>query len=429
MQKTNYTPYLVIVYFWWMITTPFVRFTIFTTIRFELVLVFIMAVSVFMNLNQNVNLKKITMLTVVFVFFYFWMLICFFLSPYKVNSNSLWWFDNYWKYLVFYFLMIFGINDFKDLKLVITGFVVATFLYQIHSWLDFMRGGSYVYQQGIKRMVGTWSGGGIGAANAFGLLSLFPLPLTYFLMTTQTNKRYKYFFMGCLAVSILSVMFCGTRAAMAGVVVFIMLSMKYSKNIIKVIFVAAIFMALTYFILPESLKSRYFSFMSKSEYQMDDLQKKLSEQSAHSRIEGLFDGWKLAMQRPITGYGPGASPVARLFKLNKQADALMPELLQLHNLYGQVPAETGIVGFVIFLMLIMIYFAQLKAAKPYSDVELIMQYKKMFRNLMLLWLYYGFASHTLFRINWFVMFTMQSIFIYNLKNKTFEEFNLDDENY
>jgi hypothetical protein len=44
---------------------------------------------------------------------------------------------------------------------------------------------------------------------------------------------------------------------------------------------------------------------------------------------------------------------------------------------------------------------------------------------MLLWLYYGFASHTLFRINWFVMFTMQSIFIYNLKNKTFEEFNLD----
>jgi O-antigen ligase len=369
------------------------------------------------------------MLTVVFVFFYFWMLICFFLSPYKVNSNSLWWFDNYWKYLVFYFLMIFGINDFKDLKLVITGFVVATFLYQIHSWLDFMRGGSYVYQQGIKRMVGTWSGGGIGAANAFGLLSLFPLPLTYFLMTTQTNKRYKYFFMGCLAVSILSVMFCGTRAAMAGVVVFIMLSMKYSKNIIKVIFVAAIFMVLTYFILPESLKSRYFSFMSKSEYQMDDLQKKLSEQSAHSRIEGLFDGWKLAMQRPITGYGPGASPVARLFKLNKQADALMPELLQLHNLYGQVPAETGIVGFVIFLMLIMIYFAQLKAAKPYSDVELIMQYKKMFRNLMLLWLYYGFASHTLFRINWFVMFTMQSIFIYNLKNKTFEEFNLDDENY
>jgi O-antigen ligase len=323
--------------------------------------------------------------------------------------------------------MIFGINDFKDLKLVVAGFVVATFLYQIHSWLDFMRGGSYVYQQGIKRMVGTWSGGGIGAANAFGLLSLFPLPMTYFLMITQKDRRHKFFFLGCLVVSILSVMFCGTRAAMAGVVVFIMLSMKYSKNILKVIFVAAIFMSLTYVILPESLKNRYFSFMGNTEYQMDDLQKKLSEQSAHSRIEGLFDGWKLAMQRPVTGYGPGASPVARMLNLNKQADALMPEMLQLHNLYGQVPAETGVVGFIIFMLLILIYFLQLKAAKPYSDIDYIMHFKKMLRNLMLLWLYYGFASHTLFRINWFVMFTIQSIFIYNLKFKSYEEFNLDDQ--
>jgi O-antigen ligase len=291
--------------------------------------------------------------------------------------------------------------------------VLILFTYQAYSWLDFLRGGNYVYQQGIKRIVGIWTKG-LGAPNYFGMISMLSLPFAYFWYKLTENKKIKLLIICHFGLSLLSIIFSGTRGALLGAIFFVILNMRNFKRIIYISVILTVVISLTYVILPEKLKYRYFGMVMPDQYAeqvVDANTEEESRMSAYSRLEGLFDGWKLALLKPMTGFGPGSSARAR-YLVNPSLKFIYEDYLQLHNLYGQILAESGIVGMIIFLSIIFLYFIQLRRFKDEVDeYPFLRQFILLMQNFMMLMLFYGMVSHTLYRFLWFIAFAMHGALI------------------
>lgn len=416
----NYTIFLIVFYLWIIIVNPQVRFPILDEIHFERIVMILSWAALFLT-GKNVRLKSISALILVF---FAWQLTCYAFSPYQDFDVTQHWVNNYWKLIVLYFLILLSINNMNDLFNILAGFVVVLFLYQIHSWYDFLNGGSYVWQQGIKRIVGIWTGG-IGSANAFGMITLFALPFGLFWFTSTTKRSIKIFLAFFVLMSMASILFSGTRAAMVGFLLMIVLTLGKKLMNYKIIFLLTAIFAVLVVTLPEDLKHRYFDLtLLGEETEAASVSDKIAINSAQSRKEGLFDGFDLALKRPIFGYGPGASSIARA---GIRPSAVMIDnsgkvtYLQLHNLYGQIVSETGFGGAAIFLAIVTTYFAQLYGLKfenVSSGPEAIFfrNFKQTFQISMIIWLFYGFFSHTLYHFNWFLLFGCQGAFMEIAKN-------------
>jgi O-antigen ligase len=422
MKERNYTILIVLVYLWVLVANPQARFDFIGAIRLEKILVILAWLTLFLSGKMQVKFDTISGLVVLF---FFWLMLSFLLSPYGDYYLARYWVGNYWKLLVVYFLLFFAIKDEKDIKLLITGYLIVIALYQMHSWMDFLRGGSYVYQQGIKRMVGIWTGG-IGAANYYGMISMLSLPFAYFVFNTSESKHVKRLLIIYAGMTFASVFFSGTRGALLGVLVFVFLSMKSFKQVFKSLLLLLTLVSVAYFALPDYLQYRYFGMIveKKYDFEIDERADEISKTSAEDRMMGLYDGWDLALLRPILGYGPGTSPEARK-EVNDELKFDRELNLQMHNLYGQILAESGFVGFFIFMITIMVYLLRLRRLDiPQAD-NVSMQIRTFLQTVILLYLYYGMISHTLYKYYWFLMFAIHGGFMhmYYVKYKKKKENN------
>lgn len=418
----NYTIFLIIFYFWALVATPQHKFPFLGVIQFEKVIMFLgWAVLVFSN-KFRMRFSRITLLILLF---YFWMLISYFVSPYQDFILSQLWLKSYWKLIIFYFLILFSINDINDIFYIFAGFVMVLFLYQIHSWYDFLHGGSYVWQQGIKRIVGVWSAeGGMGAPNAFSLVTLFSLPFAIFWFNATKDKKIKVFLSFYFFMSIATIIFSGTRGALVGLIFFLFFTFKRKLKDFKTMALFILIVSILLSIMPEGIKHRYFDLIIFKDKEVQEISDKIAINSALGRVEGLEDGLKLGVKRPIFGYGPGTSAIARNeVRANFRSEG---DELELHNLYGQIFSETGLIGTFLFLLIIIIYFFQLYSLKHIKQIDSdnlksANNYELVLRNSMLLLLFYGFISHILYRYYWLLLFACHGAFIdivtHNYKDK------------
>lgn len=417
----NYTIFFIIFYFWLLVATPQYRFPFLGNIHFEKVIMFLSwAVLIFSN-KIKIRFSRMTLLILLF---YLWMLSSYFLSPYQDFKLSQMWFENYWKLIILYFLILFSINDIDDIFLIFAGFVIVLFLYQVHSWYDFLHGGNYVWQQGIKRMKGVWSQVGYGSGNAYGSITLFSLPFAIFWFEATKNKKIKVFLTLFYFISTASIIFSGTRGAFVGLIFLFLITFKEKLKDFKTIILFILIVLTLLSIMPEGIKHRYFDLIIFNDTEVQTISDKIAMDSALGRLEGLQDGWELGLKRPILGYGPGTSAIAR-----NEVRSIVPAedyAMELHNLYGQIFSETGLIGSFLFLLIIITYFFQLNSLKHIKknetdDSKLIDNYKLVLINSMLLMLFYGLFSHILYRYYWLLLFACQVAFIdiitYAYKNR------------
>lgn len=410
----NYAVLLIVVYLWIFVAEPQRRFEFLDAIHFERLIMAFGWAALFLTGRLRTRFSGITALVIVF---YAWMLLSYVLSPYQNYMHTDIWLSNYWKLIVFYFLVLFAINDLKDLTRIFKGFVIVLFVYQLHSWFDFANGGSYVYQQGVKRIVGVWSGG-IGAANAFGMIALFSLPFALFWFNSARKTVEKAFLLFYFLLTTATIIFSGTRAALVGLVFMLVMTLGGRLKNRKIVFLLAVMIVAVVSAIPEELKHRYFDLtLFKDETEVTSRVDEIAIASAEGRKEGLIDGLNLGLKRPVFGYGPGASSIARLeVRPMPTGTEQGREHLQLHNLYGQIVSETGFGGALIFLSTLAVYFYQLRRLKHTAAVD--KEEKAVFENFrytfylgMLVWLFYGFFSHTLYRYPWFLLFGCQGALI------------------
>ena len=406
---------LTVVYLWWLLTTPYLsnRLSFLATIRFERILVGSLLIALLLGghiYSRHAPLSRLllTFLLVTMTSHVF--------SAYSHLPLAQQWLNQYWKYVVMYFLVLYSVRSTGDLRRIVCGVIVIYASYEIYSWLDFLRGGSYVYQQGMRRMVGVWSGGGVGAANGWGMTCAFMVPLGVAWRSCTTSNMTRRFCEFFVFLSVLSVVFSGTRAAV--VVLALYAAGAHFRLILnsKWLTLALVTIGLTWTTLPQEYRHRYGAliFVDK-EADLSDTDS-VAVHSAEGRLQGLVDGWRLFQEKPVFGFGPGSSSYARQNLPNYiPTDDGAP--LQLHNLYGQLLAETGLIGSVLFVAILATYFQQLRkiCLDGTSDPRVLTWHFGLQRSLTHLGamlVVYGMASHTLFKFHWLIAFSLQAALVY-----------------
>jgi len=410
MKYKNYTILLILAYLWILVTNPHARFDIIGTLHLEKVLIILSWITLITSGKMKAKFNAISGLIILF---FFWLLLSFSLSQYSDTYLAQHWLENYWKNIVLYFLILFAINEKKDIYVLISGYVVIIALYQMHSWMDFLSGGSYVYQQGIKRMIGIWSNG-IGSANYYGMITMLSLPFAYFWFSSTESRQIKRLLVLYAIMTFASVFFSGTRGALIGVLVFVFLNMRSFRQVFRSLLLLTTLVSITYFVLPDYLQYRYFGLIVDKDYHVEINEKadEISKISAEDRMIGLYDGWDMALLKPMAGFGPGSSPLARKL-VNEDFLNSTEGNLQLHNLYGQIMSESGFVGLFLFMTTILVYLIKLKNLDTSQLDDKNIAHTKMFlQNFILLFLYYGMISHTLYRYYWFLVFAIHGGFLH-----------------
>jgi O-antigen ligase len=401
---------LLLMYVWWYFATPYTRFEQLSDIRFERILVALIALGI---LFSGALASRASTFNFLIPLFYAWMFLSFLLSPYSDIDAVLYWQSEYWKVAVLYFFVAFGLRDRRDLQHFLIGVALISLMYQAHSWVDFLRGGSYVYQQGMKRMVGVWSGGGIGSANAWGMLALFTIPFAVFGLRASGSRRIRLAMAALIVISALSIVFSGTRGAMVGMVILLFVYGGFRVLRPKYLIPAILVLGVGFAVMPQEYRHRYSLIFIDQESDVQTRDDVIASGSAQSRLEGLVDGFRMAVLRPLTGMGPGASPTARF---EVRDDVPLTEtggFLQLHNLYGQIMGELGFIGAAIFLAMVVVYFAQLRSIRidDGPDGASWRHFQQLLTMAMFVMLLYGMFTHSLYRFHWMLLFACHNVLL------------------
>jgi len=408
-SKIDLSTLLLLIYVWWLISTPQYRFDILGIIHFERILALAVIVVVFMSGPTGARRSTLNWF---FPLFLVCMFLSFLISPYQEFRYSQQWLEDYWKIALLYPIIIYGIRTKRQLFYWIAGIAIISFLYQIHSWTDFLQGGSYVWQQGLKRMRGVWSPPAVGSANAFGSLGVYTLPFAFFLWSSVETSKSRALATSVIAISILSILFSGTRAAVAVMVLYFVV--RFRKSIFRPLRLLglAILFVFAISILPAEYTERYLSIVgierdAAATTRAEELAAESAAASADARIAGLVDGWNLLKKRPLLGYGPGSSAEAR-FEVNNTLASRGGA--QLHNLYGQVMADTGILGTLLFASILLSVWHSTKqhASEGAENRERDTCFRFLRESLVVMFAY-GMFSHTLYSYDWMILFATTTV--------------------
>jgi hypothetical protein len=417
--------WLVWVYAFWLITTPYrsPRLEFLIALRFERILASALVLYALMNLGARWRDPKPIILVACF---FGVSLVSSLLSPVHGSENAQHWIDNYWKLWLLFNLILLCLRTKEDVYLVMLGISAISLGYQLLSWRDFLAGGSYVHQQGIKRMVGVWSGGGLGAANGFAFASLFTLPFCYAWVLRERGSGGRAFMLGGTAITVASMVFSGTRGAiLVGLAVVFGGVLLFSAKRFRYLTLACMAAVGAYLAAPEEIRHRYTSQLLPFASGKDHEEKadEVASKSAEGRIEGLVDGYLLFLKRPLLGWGPGTSATARM-GLDK-AGALETEL-QLHSLYGQMFAETGLCGAALFAWLNWHLIISLVRTVRRST-EMSHGLAAILLTAFAITLLYGFVNHSLYEHYWILLFGLSTVLISEQRyDRADDDFVADD---
>lgn len=256
-------------------------------------------------------------------------------------SNSWPFVVDYFKYVVFYFMVILSVRDEEDFRLVILAFLGVMFLYVAKSAWEFFIHDRYVFRMGIKRLSGidiTY-----GDPNAFAASICYSLPLAWAMIRSRFNHPWvRRFLWGYGLLALIAIMFTGSRSGMVTFILFLFLIVMGSSRKVLGIVLAGIILLVSWDYMPDDLRSRFLSTFS-DEYAATAG----AAESAGGRAVGFKHGLEIWRQNPILGVGPNN------FSLSWGGLERGPNA---HNIYGQLLGELGTVGACAFGLLLLLMY-------------------------------------------------------------------------
>ncbi len=414
MKRAFTNPALVVllIYMWWFLTTPYnaSRLGFLAEVKFERWLAGAFVILAACSGNLQALAGKVALL--VWILFA-WMFISAEMSEYQ--EVAILWKENYWKKLVFFAALTTIFRKKEDFHFVIMGVAGIIFLYQLQTWKEYVQGGAYVYQQGMKRMAGIWSGPGYGAGNAWGNLALFGVPFAVACRQLSTQFTMKALSIGFLASSLLCIAFSGTRGAMITAIFYLVAI--YRRSLLRFRYAVLVLFGLLIGLplLPEAVQNRFLSIVvTKDAVEMTGAEK-IAAESAKGRLQGFITGFVLANESPLFGCGPTASAQAAFELQQSTGENADAQPLQLHNLYGQIVGELGYPGLLIWLLLLGTSAWSVRrtiqaSTFPNSGVSSVSVIGNLLLGLIAVMAIYGFGSHNLYDVHWLFIFGMVNAF-------------------
>lgn len=328
--------------------------------------------------------------------------VLFFLAMIMSTATALYFFKaydatyEYFKLLVFYFLIILTIKDKKQLRNFVLAFLIIMLLYVGKSAWEFFIHGRHVYRMGISRMIGIDTT--YGDANSFSASIVYSLPFLWVMLRDKYLSPWiKRLLLIYALLAPVCIIYTGSRSGMVTAILFLVLIWASSRKKIKGVVLLAFILAIAWTIMPQDYQNRFMSTFVKGEGRYAES----AAFSANSRIDGLKHGYRLFLDYPILGVGPGNFTYSWGRGMNA------------HNLYGQMLGELGLVGTLAFLMLIFSIYSVHKNIVKTVDAELgrmsgsddkditLFKYLSVASiQVLILLLFNGNFGHNLYRYNW-----------------------------
>ena len=312
------------------------------------------------------------------------VLTCWLLSPWMDRSQPI--IEDWFKIVVFYFLLVTTVHDEKGLKRMVVGFIFVMGLYLTHSLREYI-GGRHTFRMGIARMIGVDST--LGDPNSFGASIVFTLPFIPALWRGGWGgRRGQCLILGYAALAILCILLTGSRSSLLGMLMFsLILILGHRKRFLWLMLFAAA-ASIAFVALPDSLQNRFETIIN------PDVGPANAKTSGEGRIEGLLNGFSLWAQNPLSGVGPGAWRPAT------------GSGVESHNLYGQILGELGSLGALAFGSVIACFAWNLYRCRairkqlPQESNDLPAQIPMAIGIALFLLLFMGNFGHNLFRFTW-----------------------------
>jgi hypothetical protein len=337
-------------------------------------------------------------------------LICWFCSPWMEQGEET--VENFLKIMVFYVLVVLVVHDEKSMRLLLLGFLAVMALYMLHSLREYL-GGRYAFRMGIARMIGVDKA--MGDPNTFGASILYALPfVTPFWKTASRRVRsevasgdwsqlihdhsslithgstftLRILLAGYVCLSVISITLTGSRSAFVGLAIWGLILVARSRWRWGLGVLALGCIPVLWGALPDSLQTRFETIVN------PEVGPTNARESAQNRLEGLEIGLNLWAQYPATGCGPGAWKPATGRKIES------------HNLFGQLLGETGTLGAVAFVGILLGFCINLRRIRrlyrerPEWGKDFLCHVSTAIGFALFLLLFEGNFGHNLFRYSW-----------------------------
>jgi O-antigen ligase len=309
--------------------------------------------------------------------------LCWIASPWADKGEEV--VENYFKILVFYFLLVSLIHDEGSLKRIVLALLCITFIYMSHSLWEYVNG-RHTFRMGIPRLVGVDSS--LGDPNSFGASILYTLPFVTPFWLGQPSRKVRLFLIAFVALSFVCIGLTGSRGSFVGLLVWVLVMVLRSRWRWRLLGLSVLAAPLLFAALPGSLQTRFETIIN------PEVGPKNAQGSALSRLEGLMKGVELWQKNPLTGCGPGAFRPAT------------GSLLESHNLYGQVLGETGSLGAITFVLVLVAFAVNLRRIwlayrrHPEWERDFPYQLANALALALFMMLFEGNFGHNLFRYSW-----------------------------
>jgi O-antigen ligase len=315
--------------------------------------------------------------------------------------------EDFFKVIVFYFLVLTTVRDERSLKLLMTLFLGAVGLYMAHSFWEFL-GGRYEYRMGIRRMNGVDKS--FGDPNSFASSLLYTVPLALSLWLAKTSKLMRLLLLGYLLGACLCIILTGSRTGFVGLCFcgFLLLLLSVRRKALVVIWsslAGTAILCAAAVALPAELQNRYLTLLDPS------YGPKNAAVSASSRFQFFLDGCRAWLSSPVIGHGP------------RSFDFITGHKLGSHNLYGQVLCEMGALGalaliaFVVCFVLNWLEIHRYYQNRPDQPRDFLFYLSRNLAVLLVLLLLVGWSGHSLYRYNWRWFAAFQAVAVHCIRKR------------
>jgi O-antigen ligase len=311
------------------------------------------------------------------------VVVCWLASPWADKGQQT--VEDWFKVLVFYFLIVVTVNEEGGLRQLLLAFLVVMALYMTHSLREYL-GGRHTFRMGIARMIGVDRA--MGDPNSFGATIVYALPLVAPFWATARTRRLKAFLAFYVALSFVCVALTGSRSSFLGLLLWVAVAVLRSRWRWALMALAVAAAPALWAALPPSLQNRFETIIHPEVGPANAIE------SGQDRLLGLQIGLELWARNPATGIGPGAWRPAT------------GRPVESHNLYGQLLGELGTVGALAFAAVLLGFWWNLRRirrayrAHPEWGHDFLYHAARAVGLAVFLMLFLGSFGHNLFRYSW-----------------------------
>ncbi len=303
--------------------------------------------------------------------------------------------------IMLYHLMIINlVNTAEKFRILITTYVSLIGWNTIGALWGYAHGDVYARaaRHGVDRATALTSFA--DDPNSLGVKLVAAMPIIVLLMS-QGVKRQRVLGFIVLCTTVAALLLTGSRGSFASMIILMVAFMFTSKKGFLLLPVAVIIFAVSWAIIPQTLKDRYLTVTEVIDTDEQDM-----DESYLSRVYAREAGWAMFKDYPIFGVGAG------VFKTANGSEYWpgpgRKRWLKPHNLYIQLLAEMGIVGTIVwcvfFYTLIKTTLACKRLFAARDDIDpLFRMFPKACLFSIFVVLINGYSTHTLYSGPWYFL--------------------------